>query len=83
MRKRLRRLLLTAASLTVAVAASACGPDDERGASGTPTSAGAEPVAGTPTAGTPTAAKPSASSSTTASQNPTPARTLPLKKIPN
>ncbi|MFF4826457.1 hypothetical protein ACFY20_26190 [Streptomyces sp. NPDC001312] len=74
MKNRLRPLLLTAVSLTVAVAASACGPANEGAVSAKPTAAGAEPSTGRPTTPQASASSPTRSPAT-ASPSPTPART--------
>ncbi|MFF4866103.1 hypothetical protein ACFY3J_31180 [Streptomyces sp. NPDC001231] len=70
MKKCLRPLLLAAASLTVAVAASACGPANEGAASAKPAVTGAEPSTGSPLS-----PQASTSSPAPASSSPTPART--------
>ncbi len=79
MKKRLRHLLLAAASLTVAVAASACGPANEGDASVKPAAASAEPTTGTPATATTSASSPASPTSTrttsTSMPKPAPAKT--------
>ncbi|MCF3134184.1 hypothetical protein [Streptomyces olivochromogenes] len=74
MKKRLRRLQLAAATLAVAVAASACGPAGGGDASAKPTAAGAERTAGTPSTAK-TSARPPATAPPSRAPKPAPAKT--------